>query len=110
MKIDVDQVLMSYGKVSGTKEEIVDKTNGEKVTLRVICINALMYFNAKNPENIDGVEKLARGKIADKIFEGGVVELDSKEITKIEDILGKFFSTMIHNAVYNLLEQKGLSK
>ena len=106
MKINVDQVLQVYGKTPGKKEDLVDAATGEPILLRTVCINALMYFNPKEPEPINEEEKKRRGKIADKIFEGGDVELESAEIAKIEAIMGKFFPTLVYNAVYVLLEQK----
>ncbi len=81
--------------------------NQEKkdVTLLDACVNSLLSMTN---ENIDGVEKLARYKLAQKISdsegEEASVEVTVEEISKIKKLVGMVQGPLTVGPVYQLLE------
>ena len=95
MRVDFSKVLTD---LDGKELEEGKK----KVTLKQVCVNALMAVDQK--ENIDGTEKLKRYQLATKINKG-TMDVSVEEVAKIKELVGKYFSTIIVGQVYELLEK-----
>ena len=75
----------------------------KSVTLRTLIVNALSETYPK--EDIDGMEKQKRGKLADKIYSAkGKVELISDDITLIKKLIGKRYGVLHVTRAYELID------
>ena len=75
--------------------------NKQVVTVSQQCILALCV-----QEEIDGIEKMKRGLLAEKIFKAnGEVELTIDEVVLIKQLVGKYLSTLGVMQIWRLLEK-----
>ena len=75
--------------------------NKQVVTVSQQCILALCV-----QEEIDGIEKMKRGLLAEKIFKAnGEVELTIEEIALLKHLSGKYLSTLGVMQIWRLLEK-----
>ena len=79
-------------------KETIDE-NSKAITLRKVCVNALMA----NEDKIEGTEKLKRYQLATKI-QKGTMEVSAEDITLIKSLVGKFYGTVIVGQVYEIFE------
>ena len=76
--------------------------NKQVVTVSQQCILALCV-----QEEIDGIEKMKRGLLAEKIFKAnGEVELTIDEVVLIKQLVGKYLSTLGVMQIWRLLEKE----
>ena len=76
--------------------------NKQVVTVSQQCILALCV-----QEEIDGIEKMKRGLLAEKIFKAnGEVELTIEEIALLKQLSGKYLSTLGVMQIWRLLEKE----
>lgn len=105
MKIDFDSAITDLNK-----KEIKTPIDGKEgvLTLKTISVNALLaelpLNQRENPET--GREKLKKFKLAEKINDGGEVELTAEDISLIKEKIGKTYATLIVGKSYELLEQE----
>lgn len=97
MTVNMDAVLKTLNG-----EPLIDA--GKPVTLKDVCVNALLA--QQDGEVVDAKEKFARYELALKVNKGGDVEVTAEEITKIKDLTGKIYPTLVVGQVFYLLEGK----
>lgn len=74
---------------------------GKKVKLRNLCVNAL----SDNYKDADGMERLRRGKLAEKIYTSkGKIDLESEDISLLKDLIGKKYDPVFVHRAYELLD------
>lgn len=80
-------------------------TDSDKpITLGIICVNALRG-TFKGEEDLSGVEKEKRYRLARKIYDQGEVEVSAEEITLLKTLIGKGYPVDIVGPAYELLEE-----
>lgn len=96
MKINFDQQLKNMdGSVA--KDE-----KGEAITVSFIAVNALM--SQIPDEKIDGNEKLKRYELASVVHKGGVIDVTVEDITKMKNLIGKVYPTLVVGQIFKILE------
>jgi len=103
MKLNLNVSLKGF-----SEEELKDQ-NGKVRTVASLCLDALLatYTN----ELIDGAEKIIRYNLALKLKEdakipkSGEINLTAEEITKIKELVGKMYPTLVVGLIYELLEK-----
>ena len=78
---------------------------GKNKTLKSVCVNALSVLY-KGEENLDGMAKLERGKLADKIYstkDKESIHLSDEEVEELKKLIGKKDAPPIVFRVYELL-------
>ena len=94
MRVSVETVLVDLkGKA------IKDGT--EDLTLRAVCVSALL---GANKEQDGGLGKYKSFQLAKKIEESKEVILTSEEITGLKKLVDAFFGPLVVGQVYDLLE------
>lgn len=97
MKIKINQALIDVNGVDPVKED------GKKVTLRDVCIAAVL-FPAKDD---DQRKKFEKWEVFKKLRDAGEeVELSSEEIQIIEKGSGQIHPPLIYGQCYEMLEGK----
>jgi len=94
-KLDVDSQMRG----------IIENT-GKNLTLKTVCVNALSA-QYRGEENIEGMEKLKRGKLAEKIFSAKNnenIHLSNEEINDLKILIGKKDDPLIVLRAYELLD------
>jgi len=82
---------------------IIEDT-GKKVTLKSVCVDSLLA-QYKGEENMEGMEKQKRGKLADKIYSAkDKIDLSAEEITELKKLIGKRETVLAVNRAYELLD------
>jgi len=74
------------------------------VTLKSVCVQALMAVDTK--EEVNGEEKYKRYQLTQKIGEKEEVDLSTEEISKIKQLIGKSFVTLVVGQSWDMLENK----
>lgn len=90
-----------------------ETTEGNKIIktkndfrLRDVCVNALLANIDNESENkIDGTEKMKRYLLATKIQKANKLDLKAEEITKLKELIGKVYGTLIVGEAFTLLEK-----
>jgi len=107
MKINFTQLIKGLDGNPVPEARVVDgrEVLGEPIKLSAPCINSLL---ANDPnERVDGVEKLIRFALAQRIQQStGEIEVKAEEIAKIKELVGKFMPTLIAGSVWKILEDK----
>lgn len=91
MKIDFSQVIR---KPDG---EPAQDEKGDVVTLRAVCVAALLRDDDIQPE-----EKLRRYNLTNRIVCDSSTELDVKEVALIETLVGTHQSTWVYGVVHDI--------
>jgi len=80
-------------------------TNTDKnITLKSVCVNALLDEYDDEPK-LSGMDKQKRGKLADRIYTAkGDMDLTPKEITLLQELIGKKNKTLIVTRAYEILD------
>jgi hypothetical protein len=83
-------------------ETLMDGT--EPITFSPLSINALMG-SYKDEENLPGIEKLKRYKLAEKIYDSPTnVELTDENKRLINELVGKIYGVIVVGNFYKFLE------
>lgn len=116
MKIKINSILKNvYGeplksqrKKPQTKKEIEEKRplELEDLTLREVIFNSLISFDPKNPDIVTGEEKELKYKLIVKMQDSITeVDLDSKEVVLIKELISKTFpSALVSGQAWNMIE------
>lgn len=97
MKIDVSKTLMSI------KKEVL-KVGAEPATLKWAVVEALLatYPN----ENINGQEKMARFRLAQRVeIADKDLDMSVEDVAKVKELIGKYFAPPVVGPCYDLLER-----
>ena len=106
MKINFDQQFTTLDG-SILKARVKDDSGEEKertFTLKWACTESLLASYPR--EEIKGEEKMKRFRIAFKIEQGGEIDLESEEITKLKELIGINCSPLIVGQAWKMLEGK----
>lgn len=91
----------------GGKEVITVITTDDSLTLKKICVDALL-MNSQD-EKISGEDKAKRYQLAMKIHGAKKdVDLESGDITTIKEIIGKNYGPIVVGQTHLMLENKKL--
>ena len=86
------------------KINMILHNTGKNVTLKSVCVNALLDEYDDEPK-LSGMDKQKRGKLADRIYTAkGDMDLTPKEITLLQELIGKKNKTLIVTRAYELLD------
>ncbi len=103
MRIDFNLVIKDLGN-KPIKENIGGKI--QDADLKFYSVFSLTG-NPKDPtKQINGVEKLKRFELAQKINKGGEIEVTVEEITLIKQLIGEYLPIIIVGRCYELLDPK----
>ena len=88
-------------KISYTKEEFIKQfnevTKPAELTMKKIAVDALMAETSE--EKLSGSAKLTRYDLAERIHTSTTnVELETVEITMLEELVGKAWNTIVYGA------------
>lgn len=75
---------------------------GKPLTVKRVLINACC--SPVQGENIDGVEKYKRYKLADRISKNDEAQLSAEDIVLLKTLVGKLYFPLIVGQIYDLLE------
>lgn len=100
MRIDFSRVLVDF---EGKPIKESNAEDSKNVDLRRICINALMVNDDR--DKIEGTEKLKRYQLAQKIL-NGTNDVSAEEISKLKELIGKYFGTIIVGQAFEILEKE----
>ncbi|MGH9864812.1 MAG: hypothetical protein ACRD4H_05285 [Candidatus Acidiferrales bacterium] len=81
-----------------------DQQSGElkPVPMKDLIVGALL---ANNPgETLSGIDKFHRGKLAEKVFAGGDIELPIEDVTKIKDVIGSYCTPLVVFQIFDYIE------
>ncbi len=96
MKIDFDATLKTLDG-----EEI---KNGDKVVnLKTITVDALLNPNGK--EQPKPMVKVERFKLAQKIHEGGEIDITVENAAMIKKLIGEGYAPLVVGQAYEILEE-----
>jgi hypothetical protein len=102
MRIDFGRQLVA---ING--EPMTDGADGTEVTLRLVCVNALLA-DMESDRGATGVQKMGRWTLATRIFNAnGPLDMTVEEVTEIKDRVGKAFATGIVGPAFALLDGNG---
>jgi len=92
-------------KIVDIKGEPIKDSN-ISLTVKDVCIQALLANFTTEDNKIDGAEKYKRFKLAQRLEnnQNSVIGLNAEEVTLIKKLLGMAFTTLIVGQVYDLLE------
>ncbi len=99
MKIKTNQ---AFKTLDGQPLENEDK---KEITLGLISINALLG-SYPDEKNLAGTEKVSRYKLAVKLSNKEVVDLESEDIVLLKKLIAKGFNPLIVGQAFDLLEGK----
>lgn len=88
MKIDFSQKILN---LSGKGMPREDKTDS---MLSDFCVNALLA-TLPGEENLSKIDKLKRGKLAEKVYEQGEVDITVEEAALLQTLIGKAYGPLI---------------
>jgi hypothetical protein len=80
-----------------------DPSNCEALTLGGAAANALLVNDPDNP-NLDEKEKRRRGNLADRLFRGGNIDLDPKDVVLIQRMISKVYGNLVIMRALPLLD------
>lgn len=109
MKINVKKPLIHFdGKPIALQNK--DGSLKENVTLGVACIDVLMTV-FEDEKNLSGHKKMARHKLAEKIYnagetEDGIVDFSIDELSELKMMIGKAYGPILVGPIYRILENK----
>jgi hypothetical protein len=98
MKIDFDSKIVD---LAGNEVPIKEDNVEVPLTLKSVSINSLM---SQTKENESGEVKLKNYKLAERIFVGGVVEIEAEEITLLKEKIALFWGTLVVGCAGKILE------
>lgn len=81
----------------------MDPSKCDVLTLGAASANALLLNDPDNP-NLDDKEKRRRGNLADRLFHGGNIDLDPKDIVLIERMISKVYGNLVIMRAFPLLD------
>lgn len=102
MKIDLDAVLRDLDGKPMKSDASSDSPNA---TLKSICLSALMA-SLPDEQHLPGTEKIVRYKLAIRIHDGGSQEFTPEEVTKMRDLIGKVYTTLVVGRAFDMLDPK----
>lgn len=109
MKINFSQSITNLaGEPLKERDENLKETD-KAITLSAICVNSLLAIlpDAQGrPQVVTGQEKVKRFQLAQKINRGGEIELETEEIAKIKDMVGKVQNVLVTGQAFKMLEGK----
>lgn len=99
MEIKINEPILDLGGKE-IKEDGIDRV----LTTGTVMINSLVASYSE--EKADGQEKLKRFQMAMKIQEatGDTISFKSEEVTKIKELVGKAYNTVIVGRLYSSIE------
>lgn len=117
MKTNADTLLRGYnGKplTQVTENEYTCISCGyhhegkvDDLALKDVCVNALLAtLPEERKQSLSGKQKLQFDALARRLYAGGTVELDAKEVALIEDRLEKLYGVIIYAQAHRMLENE----
>lgn len=85
----------------------IKNKDGKDVTVSDIIVDVLTMPSHDDNHGADGVEKHRRYKLAQRIFDGGDIDLLPEDIVKIKELLGqpsRGLSSLVVGQIYDLLD------
>lgn len=97
MKIDFDKVLLTLDG-----QQMQDKDSNEPLTLRKICVDALLVID--KGETLSGEDKIKRYDLALNIYQGKKDSLSPEDAVLLRELIGKYYTTMVVGQVFPMLD------
>ncbi len=97
MKIDFPKELTELGG------EVLKDEKGEPVTMKTVCINALMNLS-QDDANLSGEDKLKRFDLATVIYAGENPDIKVEDVALIKTLVGKMFMPLIVGQAWRHLD------
>ncbi len=76
------------------------------VAMKDLIVGALLA-NHQDEAGLSGLQKFQRGKLAEKAFAGGDLELPVEDITLIKDLIGKYCTPLVVFQIFDYIEGIG---
>ena len=95
---------VNFEKVLTTMDGEPLKDGQEKLTLKSVCVNALLATISGDTPS--GEEKLTRYLLANQIYTDNEIELNSEDVSKIKKMVGMSFPTIVVGQAFQMLEGK----
>lgn len=78
--------------------------NGKDITLAIVCVNALTAI-ARGEENMQGVEKVKRAKLAETIYlANGQLKLTAEQTALLKELIGRLYTPLVVMRAWDLLD------
>lgn len=103
MLINLNQTLSAIN--GETLKDNDGKGNVVDATLKMILVNALLAPDEKS-KNESGMDKVAKYRLATKIYENDSIDITSEDITLLKKRVGDLFGVLVVGQVYDILEGK----
>ena len=88
MKIDFSQLILDLGG------KACKGTDGKDSSLSSICVEALL-LNFPGEENLPKVEKLKRGKLAEKVYSQAKIDITVEEAALLQTLIAKGYGPLV---------------
>lgn len=88
MKIDFSQ------KIVDLKGIAMKLPTGEEGTLSNVCVEVLLA-SFPGEENLPKGDKIQRGRLAEKIYEQGIIDIPAEEAVLMQTLIGKAYGPII---------------
>lgn len=114
---EVGDALSKLGLSSESIQRVLElgmNANDEPLTLRETLVTILIEGIEEKgrtpdghiiPKQIEGRAKIRRGKLAEKIWDGGIVDIDDKERSLAKDTAAAILGTELAYLVYRAFEK-----
>ena len=102
MKINFDSAIKNLKGVD--MKSIADGKETPLILKEIVVTALLADVNIQGERPETGQEKLKKFKLAQKIEQGGEIDLIAEDISFIKEKVGKTYTTLIVGRVYELLE------
>jgi len=94
---------INFSKVMLDLEQKPLKEGDRDLTLGPICSNALL-MPFPDETDLEGTEKVKRFRLAEKLYQGGEVDVSPEEIVLIKKLASKAYAPLLVGRIYEVLD------
>lgn len=109
MKVEFSQLIVDLENQPIHDNQGDPTKSGPVLTLARASVNALLAIY-RGEEGIDGTEKVRRFNLAQRIVDGGVVDLAAEDVVLIKTLLSKLYGPLVVGRAYAMLESGGATE
>ncbi len=96
-------MLINFDKTIKALDGTDLQEGGQPVLFKDLIVGALLANHADEP-GLSGMAKFNRGKLAEKVFAGGDLELPVEDIAIIKDMIGKYCTPLVVFQIFDYIE------
>lgn len=106
MRFDFSQFILNLDNqpIPNRRDPNNPRESAPPMSLSTVCVNALLGFDPQEDARLEGTEKLRRFNLAQKLYNGGWVEVTAEEVALLKTLVNRMYAPLIVGRVWQVLE------